>query len=756
MLFRITASQVAAGWTVDITSKHSKDWLPLSRTLPQGQCGYPHPPAAEAADWTGKIHEPLCVCTPCHVAAMHGRITIGDPDAARQEVQAFGGYLFAVLLGAAWDAMVKAAPQGPIELELAMPPGDLLQRLPWEMMMLGADPLAALPEAGRRVAITRVIAPGKLARVRALELPLRVLFVVGRQLDENLRPGAEYLGLLRQFEIPDDKGGPAIGVALRIRLLIEATSAQLQEAIDEFEPAVVHVVCHGRLGNQHPEVLLTSYQGTVPKEDPVDPQRFAQLLRGNKGSAPPVQAVVLNACHTGAPDDSYVSFAAVLVSEGIPVSVGMSGEVADSVCRIFTGAFYRGLIEEKDIDAAAADGRRAALLRYKLFTDNVEWARPVLFRAEGVATTFAVDRSGQEIARASLRFRRRAATEMLCDRIDCLRAFQDLCARVPKGRAFALAFEIAGVDRGLQPDDRNRVYRLGKSWLIEEVSWLAVLEGFIPVVFRSISPADDIPANLLLFAIKLAEMMDDTRERFDLERRVESSALALAFLSTGQTVTFSPGAILQYQSAADRVKGTVSTPPPNGKDPKEWAGRLSIEQAMREDIEALLSNVQQKIPQAKGVLVLIDDLHRYEGPALPLLDAVKAYGLGSKTAPAPAIFTYSTRDKAGPKILVALQERSGEFRRENLLAFQKPTEARLAYRQYLLSQNLAPTADRKKRGDVDMWFGAMDRMVQGVPSFLGDIQREIEMAQLFHVLLVADDETIIRERMLSDANGSQP
>jgi hypothetical protein len=66
-----------------------------------------------------------------------------------------------------------------------------------------------------------------------------------------------------------------------------------------------------------------------------------------------VQAALVNACHTGEPDSSYLSFAAGLVRGGVPVAVGMAGEVADGACRIFTREFYRGLINCRNLDIAA-------------------------------------------------------------------------------------------------------------------------------------------------------------------------------------------------------------------------------------------------------------------------------------------------------------------------------------------------------------------------------------------------------------------
>src|SRR6202011_1760925 len=125
-------------------------------------------------------------------------------------------------LGPWWKAITSAMPVGPIELELEFSPDDeKLNRLPWEMMMApGGTPLTAFSDPNRRIAITRVLQCNDLPAEHAIELPLRVLFVVGAQLDDALRPGTEYLALLRDFNM-----GPqaAPSAALHAKLLLEAT-----------------------------------------------------------------------------------------------------------------------------------------------------------------------------------------------------------------------------------------------------------------------------------------------------------------------------------------------------------------------------------------------------------------------------------------------------------------------------------------------------------------------------------------------------
>ena len=112
-------------------------------------------------------------------------------------------------------------------------------------MMYEADiPFSALRE--RDVSIARVIKNKKTPKkpkIITLTLPLKVLFVIGRKLDNALRPGAEYLGLLRQMKIRFKNSDR--NRHLNIKVLTEATLDELKESVEEFQPSVVHFISHG-------------------------------------------------------------------------------------------------------------------------------------------------------------------------------------------------------------------------------------------------------------------------------------------------------------------------------------------------------------------------------------------------------------------------------------------------------------------------------------------------------------------------------
>jgi hypothetical protein len=116
------------------------------------------------------------------------------------DVRRFGRYLFEVLIGDNWSKL--AAPAVTVELELMFENKDRhIASLPWEMMWNNQGPLGA--QNDRRVAITRIVqvASGNaVPRLDSVRLPLRVLFIVGRWIDNDLQPGAELIGICSIFD----------------------------------------------------------------------------------------------------------------------------------------------------------------------------------------------------------------------------------------------------------------------------------------------------------------------------------------------------------------------------------------------------------------------------------------------------------------------------------------------------------------------------------------------------------------------------
>jgi len=335
--------------------------------LPLDWDAFPLPPPGEVTllPNTASYYN-LCAATDKETIADFYRRIVEQKVPTPDQMEAFGGYLFLTLIGERlWNKLKSVAGAERLELALSWREDDrAMNRLPWEMMFIpGDDFLAAVP----RVAITRRVA-GASHRLTELPSPPRVLFVVGTDLTRDvIRPGAEYLGLIRALDHE--------GLSLKTHLLLEATTEKLEEAVKWFRPTVVHFICHGWVNNGRSYIQLRD------KDDPILASSFDlygdQLLRLLRTSLdlplPPI--VVLNACYTASAEATEDLAPAGQVSTplavelvrgdargGIPIVVAMGGEVSDQACRLFTWGFYHSLLEDGDLIYAAAEGRRFGIL----------------------------------------------------------------------------------------------------------------------------------------------------------------------------------------------------------------------------------------------------------------------------------------------------------------------------------------------------------------------------------------------------------
>jgi hypothetical protein len=744
MKLAITIRQTDAGWEIDAAIPG----LPVvTRAIPAGEQGFPLPPAAEAQAWAASAARDLATDS-APVKVLRQKILTGDTS--NDAVPILGGYLRGILLGPVWDQVEAAtAPAEAVEIEIDCDPTDtLMSRLPWEMMISGTQPLGA--QKGRVVAVTRLV-QGADPDPAAVEIPLRVLFVIGRQLDASLRPGAEYLGILRQVNATLQNGAlGARSVDINLQLLPIATKKELETAIESFQPAVVHFIAHGRMEGQESVIILSKQSGVIWEEDPCTAANLVELLRRQDGLLPPI--VVLNACHTGeaaGANDAYIPFAASLVRGGVAVALGMAGEVADAACRIFTRAFYQALVDGKPIALAAAFARRAVMLHDADLLSNAEWTRPTLFRNAKALPTIQVNKVQRAVAQAAFRFRSVREPQIFCDRIDAIHAYQNFRDQVFKGDVRTpLVLEVSDDDSTVSAGaGTGRRVQIGKSRAVSEIASNAVLQGLAPCVLTS-AAAFEPPPTLLLLAIRIAEAMDDSREFLGLERRVTSSALRIAFKVAGHPYVFDPAQMTDFKLERDTVKAMVAKP-----DARALEAGI-VRDIVKEDVSYLLDELKVHFPAGQGqphfkaVLVLIDDLHKYDGIAVALLELVRDFGM----APGAALaFTYSTRLNVGPDIAEFIKGNLRGFVYEPLRPFRNPEESRMAYTQMLLARKVPLAPSWKKKDLVPAFFDYCHKMVLGVPSLFALSEQTIDYSKNLGVLIDADDERILAERATADA-----
>lgn len=752
MLCRIEGQRANGTMSLSIGSVDAHAaFTPRTIQIVGGKSGeFPIPPGEDRHRWTGQPHEPLCRAGAyAQIADVYQRILDNDPQPG--EVALFGRYLAEALLGPNLDVIEDHA--GTVDLRLRLDDASL-ERLPWEMMHSAAGPLAARP--AHRVSITREVRrdgppadPQAKPVVLELPLPLKVLFVVGATIDPVLRPGAEFLGLLRHLQIPIDPTFTQFRNAnVHIRYLGDADIESLKQACATFGPSVMHFICHGERdpGTRETRIVLKKVvspgAGQVVKERL--PLSSSDLVGAfvEAGKVPPI--VVLNACYAGGAnadqpvsDDGHLPFAADLVKRGVAVAVGMAGEVDDRACQLFALRFYQALLKHEPITDATAQARRAVLAGWPTYQQSVEWARPTLFVAEGVDPTVGTKAPGTlDIIERAERFRQAGKSpRILCDRYEVLTAAQELfeLADHPGTDSMLVAVQVDADAKGL-----------GKTRLLEEIAIRSVFDGFVPVIVRA---DGELPQTFLEFALALSEAMDQTRDHLTLGKMLRTRARLVAFdvLRDAGIPDTDPAAMPDGRFNDERHKLRQKlrslTPPGGNTQP----GR--VRDAIREDCARLAADAAQRTGAPHRVLVLIDELHRYSGAIEPILDNIEYAGFGTEDEPIPVVVNYVAATSEGETIKTKLQHLPLE-RKPDLKRFESEQERQLVYRQLVVSAfNVTPNQRRDKKAAVESFFKQLHQTTGGRPIEFTSLKVEYFMvgAKIGDTLVDANYEDILKQ-----------
>jgi hypothetical protein len=706
MQLRVEIIPAADGWDVYFRDVAAGQWLEVNpgeklvrklRKVGAGGRTFPLPPAEDLAGIAdegppGNTLCSLCGATdPQTINRLFTKIIGRNPGLSG--VRLFGRYLFEALLGSAIWQGLRALPR-PLELALAWRRDDAaINRLPWEMMCAPSGFLLQAPQ----LAITRRVprSAGHAAPLAplAIKSPPRVLFVIGTKIsDDVIRPGVEYLGLLRALR-NDDLG-------IKPLLLLDATPKRLAKALETFDPDVVHFISHGGVSETGVPYLVLQDDpdgATIAANEPLPlnlpGENLALLLEKN-----PPQIVVLNACYTATADDIPLEgvgqvgspLAVTLVDAGIPVVIGMAGQVSDRACRLFTRQFYLSLLRDGDIGAATAEGRRAGIIEETARPqDSVDWAMPTLFLAEDMAA------STVPIARQPMEVRwQRAAKEYLeeeypplCDRLDSLRMYEILMSRADVQRVTSphrKSFRILGMARPAADDN----YRYGKSKLLRELAALALREGHVPVLLRKETALDPLEyvktpqalLRLLHQAVRITARRLDVRDAANNPWNPDVLG-SLISLRAGdalppefpaECIGILKAALNDYEDREVRacvVKTVLST-------------LLQLARQQRDDLE----------PKEMRLVLLVDDVHLMGSTTICfLLDTLLGeMGLGAPDVAEDfrAVFTYNPPLVAGQMdpadtIRTWIQQHEQNIELLTLPAFQD-SETRLAYGCFLL------------------------------------------------------------------------
>lgn len=441
-------------------------------------------------------------------------VAVETGNSTTAQLDRYGMLLFEAVFGAeTWRQLTNAAMSaGAPRLELAIR-GE--QRLRWEALHDGTNPVAARGTGGHgrlSVAIVRLIpaalpcqpnAQGNLSPVTRIP---RMLFAVGSRLtDWRVRPGAEFMGIMRHLE---REGG-----AIQPRVLEQATVRSLTWQLENFQPEVLYVIGHGRRDEIERHVRLEFHP--EPSEDPAEALlTAAQLLEIFDAAGHTPRMVVLSACQTGSTGDvSSLPFAAELVAGGVPVVVAMAGDISDTACRVFARALTRAISDGTPIAEAVTIGRRAAFHR-RPGPANGDWLLPAVFLAENLPVGASlVNTTAIKHAR-----HRCHVLDLVWEPVFC-------------GRGEFIML----LDRLLDPEDDLNVLvaytddaakRYGGLRLLRELSARAVREGWLPVL---LGPFDgEPPGTREAFADELRDRLDDMRGHLGLSPRPDRLLSAAA------------------------------------------------------------------------------------------------------------------------------------------------------------------------------------------------------------------------------------
>jgi hypothetical protein len=645
------------------------------------------------------------------IRQVHESVVAREPAAG--DLRRFGRYLFDTLIGtAAWQAILQAAGSQPIELSLAWDPDQAtLNRLPWELMHDGHRYLAQAPG----VALLRRVR-GAPQSVTTLLSPPRVLFVVGTELYKDvIEPGAEYLRLIQGLKARE------MDLSLRTLLVLKCTSERLLAALEEFRPDVVHFICHGRL-DEHGACYLELVDAKSSAKPA--PLYSASLLEILKKSAIPAPIMVLSACYTATADFADVGqvafpLATDLITNGIPIVVGMGGRIADQACRLFTRQFYESLLAGGDIAHATAEGRRAAISHGGTDPNlSVDWALPAIFFASGVTDTrlpIVLQTTEQEWQSFAREFRTENDAAF-CDRLEIIEQFDLLMADEPAQR------RVGGRDTDLQMlavdvDKPDSSEKYGRTWLLRELAVKAVQDGHVPCLVckgEAWRADQDPPGDVkgLLRAIQSA--VQNTIYRFDLAGAVPASCPLVETL-----LDRSPGAPLPSWLPPE-IHGIA------GDETTREVRRKAV--ALRLDLLALLDAAAQKRPPGEGprtkLVLLVDDLHRMGNLAVSDLvgQLCGTTGLRAARKRVRLVITYSSNPITAQELSVqsVIDSLRPWTKRVDLGRFKPTLEERQAYQHYLLHwrsgdrpRPLVPAA-----AGGDWLFAKLEKEVRGIPSEL--------------------------------------
>lgn len=290
------------------------------------------------------------------------------PSAPRgQSPEEIGAALFRSVISGeiqrCWDRSLARIRQEGKGLRLRLRLGDApgLEEWPWELLY---DPsrhfFLSLAED---IAVVRYLDNPTRSSSDRIRSPLRILVLVANPADSSPLGGEQEWELLNRAVEDLIREGK-----VQLERLQAPTLPALERAMKEAWH-VVHFVGHGQFDADEGTLLLEDETGG---SSPVSGRRLKVVLGSRE-----LRLVVLNSCKGArtSPENAFAGVAQSLVGAGLPAVVAMRCRVSDRAALLFADRFYNALAEERAVDAALGEARRAMHAE----DDTLEWSTPVLY-----------------------------------------------------------------------------------------------------------------------------------------------------------------------------------------------------------------------------------------------------------------------------------------------------------------------------------------------------------------------------------------
>jgi hypothetical protein len=218
-----------------------------------------------------------------------------------------------------------------------------LNDYPWELLRYGGFDLFL---AARICLGVPFAAPGLFAGTApGLEHPLRVLVVIGNHPDDDL--------IKAETELEEIEAAAHLkNEEVLLKALLHPKPEDVQLALTEFEPHVLHFIGHGEAADENAVPDIRVFAAATGQNDVWRADRIRNVVRVS-----PPRLVVLNACATGTAHTVATSLVEAFLDAGCIAVIAMLGDIRADSSHALSGQFYRSLFDGQSIDQALMSAR---------------------------------------------------------------------------------------------------------------------------------------------------------------------------------------------------------------------------------------------------------------------------------------------------------------------------------------------------------------------------------------------------------------